>query len=83
MDPFAKRELGSSSLHLEQLSFGSAPLGNAWKLHDDGPAADTLRTAYDTGFRTYDTAPYYGFGLSEYRLAHALREKPRDSYGHL
>ena len=55
MDPFAKRQLGSSSLHVEQLSFGGAPLGNG-NSHDDGEAADTLRAAYDAGFRSsFDT----------------------------
>ena len=34
--------------------------------------------AYDAGIRLFDTAPLYGFGLSEHRVGAALRDKPRD-----
>ena len=30
--------------------------------------------------RYFDTAPFYGFGLSERRFGDFLRDKPRDSY---
>uniref|UniRef100_UPI0013D1F95E aldo/keto reductase n=2 Tax=Pseudomonadota TaxID=1224 RepID=UPI0013D1F95E len=40
----------------------------------------TLQTAWDAGIRYFDTAPFYGFGLSERRTGDFLRDKPRDSY---
>ena len=73
MDPFAKRKLGSASVYVEQLSFGAGELGDLWQVRDDRAAEDTIRAAYDAGLHTFDTSPYYGFGLSEYRLGHALR----------
>ncbi|TIT75860.1 MAG: aldo/keto reductase, partial [Mesorhizobium sp.] len=44
------------------------------------PAMETLQTAWDGGLRYFDTAPFYGFGLSERRTGDFLREKPRSSY---
>ena len=32
------------------------------------------------GMRYFDTAPYYGHGLSEARLGHSLRWKPRNEF---
>ncbi|MET0742849.1 MAG: aldo/keto reductase, partial [Microvirga sp.] len=43
----------------------------------DAEAARTLRGAWDAGFRYFDTAPVYGFGLSERRLGEAFRALPR------
>ena len=36
--------------------------------------------AWDAGLRYFDTAPFYGFGLSERRFGDFLRDKPRNSY---
>jgi D-threo-aldose 1-dehydrogenase len=36
--------------------------------------------AWDAGIRYFDTAPFYGFGLSERRMGDVLRGQPRDSY---
>ncbi|TIU21635.1 MAG: aldo/keto reductase, partial [Mesorhizobium sp.] len=44
------------------------------------PAMETLQTAWGSGLRYFDTAPFYGFGLSERRTGDFLREKPRSSY---
>lgn len=41
---------------------------------------ETLQAAWDAGLRYFDTAPFYGFGLSERRFGDFLRDKPRDSY---
>ena len=40
----------------------------------------TLNTSYDSGFRYYDTAPWYGHGLSEHRIGSLLRNKLREEY---
>lgn len=46
----------------------------------DAEAEATVRAAYDAGIRLFDTAPLYGFGLSEHRVGAALRDKPRESF---
>lgn len=46
----------------------------------DAEARAIVDTAWDLGIRYFDTAPYYGYTLSERRLGAALRERPRDSY---
>jgi len=40
---------------------------------DDAAAVATLRSALEGGIRYFDTAPFYGFGLSERRVGDAIR----------
>ncbi|MEX1827146.1 aldo/keto reductase [Luteibacter sp. CQ10] len=65
---------------LSPLAFGGAPVGNLYAEVPEVQALDTIRHAWDQGIRHFDTAPYYGFGLSESRLGTALAEVPRGSY---
>src|SRR5690348_3525115 len=65
---------------LPRLSFGGAPIGNLYAGVPDGDAIDTVRHALRLGIRHFDTAPYYGYGLSESRLGNALADLPRDDY---
>jgi D-threo-aldose 1-dehydrogenase len=60
------------------LGLGCAPLGNLFREVPDDQAIQTLRTAWDLGVRLFDTAPHYGLGLSERRLAELLAAVPRD-----
>ena len=60
-------------LKVTELGFGTAPLGNLFRPLPDAAARDTLAAAQTGGFAYYDTAPFYGFGLSERRLSDALR----------
>lgn len=39
-----------------------------------------LATAWEAGIRLFDTAPAYGNGLAEWRLGHALRQRPRGEF---
>lgn len=80
MDPIATRKLGSSPLRVTQLGFGSAPLSGFRGFIPEEEAGGTIRTAYDAGLRLFDTAPYYGYGRSEHRVGHVLRQLPRDSF---
>ena len=64
----ATRRLGNTSLALEALGFGCAPLGNLYHEISDRDATALTQAAWDAGFRYYDTAPHYGQGLSERRL---------------
>jgi D-threo-aldose 1-dehydrogenase len=60
--------------------FGAAGLGNLYRAVDDATARSTVHAAFEDDARYFDTAPFYGFGLSERRVGDALREFPRDSY---
>jgi D-threo-aldose 1-dehydrogenase len=80
MNPGDTRVLGKSGLAVTQLGFGGAPLGNMYRALSDAQAEATVRAAYDAGIRLFDTAPLYGFGLSEHRTGAALRDKPREGF---
>ncbi len=80
MKPQAKRKLGSSPLMVSQLGFGGAPLGDLYNNLTEADAAATIRAAHEAGLNLFDTAPFYGYGLSEHRFGHTLRQFPRDSF---
>ncbi|WP_217573094.1 aldo/keto reductase [Streptomyces sp. GbtcB7] len=63
-----------------RLGFGTAPLGNMFRAIPDEEAAATVDAAWDNGIRYFDTAPFYGAGLSEIRLGEALAGRPRDEF---
>jgi len=71
----ARRNLGKTGLTVTELGFGTAPLGNLFKPLPDTTARETLAAAEKVGFGYYDTAPFYGFGLSERRLGDSLRSR--------
>lgn len=54
------------------MGFGAAPLGNMFRNIPDEEAAATVETAWRQGTRFFDTAPFYGAGLSEIRLGKEL-----------
>jgi D-threo-aldose 1-dehydrogenase len=47
---------------------------------EERTAIDTVRSAFTSGIRLFDTAPLYGHGLSEHRIGEALRPYPRDDF---
>ena len=73
-------QLGKTQLSLTQLGFGGAPLGDLYAKLPESEALATVGTAYSEGIRLFDTSPFYGFGLSEHRFGHVLRQYPRDSF---
>ncbi|WP_329578991.1 aldo/keto reductase [Streptomyces sp. NBC_01361] len=72
--------MGIKSLLPGSLGFGTAPLGNMFRSIPDEEAAATVEAAWDQGIRYFDTAPFYGAGLSELRLGEVLAGRPRDEY---
>jgi D-threo-aldose 1-dehydrogenase len=74
--PLPSRRLGRTEIGVTTLGLGLAPLGNLYQAVSDEEARNTLDTAIKHGIRYFDTAPYYGFGLSERRAGDALRGKP-------
>jgi D-threo-aldose 1-dehydrogenase len=71
---------GNGGLSFTQLGFGAAPLGNLFRAISEADAQAVLEAAWTAGVRYFDTAPLYGLGLSETRINHFLRGKPRESY---
>jgi D-threo-aldose 1-dehydrogenase len=76
----ANRRVGGTALELPVLGFGSAHLGEMYNLVDEAQSRATLEAAWDGGVRFYDTAPWYGRGLSEHRIGGFLRTKPKSQY---
>ncbi|MEM5503375.1 MULTISPECIES: aldo/keto reductase [Shewanella] len=62
------------------LGFGTAPLGNMFRNIPEEEALNTVKAAWEQGVRYFDTAPFYGAGLSELRLGKALKEYNRDDF---
>jgi D-threo-aldose 1-dehydrogenase len=66
------RPLGRGGLAVGPLSFGTAPIGNLGRRVEDDESRGALAAAWQAGVRYYDTAPHYGLGLAERRLAEGL-----------
>jgi len=73
IQPLPVRSIGRTTLTVTELGFGTAPLGNLYRAVSDAQARDTATAAIEAGITYFDTAPYYGFGLSERRVGDALR----------
>ena len=69
-----------AELNFTELGFGAAPLGNLYRPHSNRQALDTFEAAWTAGIRYFDTAPFYGLGLSETRLGNFLYDKKRSDY---
>lgn len=73
MTDFARRVVGRTGLEVGVLGFGGAGIGNLYRVLREQDALDAVRESYAAGVRYFDTAPYYGFGLSEQRVGTTLR----------
>ena len=72
--------VGATDLLLPPFGLGTGPLGNLYSVIPDSLASATLESAWSSGVRFYDTAAWYGRGLSELRLGAFLRSKDRREY---
>ena len=70
--------LGRGDVAVTRLALGCAPLAGLYAPVEEAEARATVDAAWDAGVRAFDTAPLYGFGVSEQRVGAALRERPRD-----
>lgn len=74
MNPgLARRTVGRTGLEIGTLGFGGAGIGNLYRVLDDADANAAVSESYASGVRYFDTAPFYGFGLSESRIGATLR----------
>ena len=76
----ARRRVGVTALQLPVFGFGSAHIGELYSLVPEADSQATLQAAWNAGVRYYDTAPWYGRGLSEHRLGGFLRTLPRGEF---
>ena len=71
-----RRTLGRTAMTLPTLGFGAAPIGNLYRPLPEEQAQAAVAQALAEGIDYFDTAPHYGFGLSEQRLGPALAGRP-------
>lgn len=74
------REIRATGVAPTELGFGGGGLGELFVKVSDEQADATLQAAWDGGVRFYDSAPFYGAGLSEHRVGRFLRERPRGDF---
>lgn len=75
-----RRRVGLTNLSLPSFGFGSAHLGGMYHRVTEEQARATLQAAWTGGIRYYDSAPFYGRGLSEHRIGSFLLDQPRDEF---
>ena len=75
-----ERKFGRTGLVVTDMGFGAAPIGNFLKPISEEVSDAMVNRAWAAGIRYFDTAPLYGHGLSELRLGHSLRWRPRDQF---
>lgn len=73
-------ELGRTGLRTSRLGLGLASLGGMFAAVPQQQAVATIDRAWELGVRLFDTAPVYGYGLSEQRAGLALRGRPRADF---
>lgn len=73
------RKLGDSELSVSAVTFGAWAAGGwMWGGTERSEAVNAIRTAYDLGVTSIDTAPVYGQGTSEEIVGEAIKDIPRD-----
>ena len=72
-EPSDTRAIPRTALRVCQLGVGAIPFGSLAPGENDATVAATFAAQHDAGLRYFDTAPFYGIGLSEHRLGACLR----------
>lgn len=70
------RKLGKSDIEVSPVILGTWALGGwLWGGTEKNKAEQAINASIDTGINCIDTAPVYGFGLSEELVGHSIRGK--------
>lgn len=77
MQPEQRKPVGATGLQISQFGVGGTAFGNIYSAIEDTQANATVDAAIEAGLNYFDTAPLYGFGLSETRLGQALTHHSR------
>lgn len=80
MTPIATRRLRRTTASLSVLGFGGGAIGELWNPIPERQAMETVNAAHAAGISYFDTAPWYGRGLSEHRIGSALHGVDRSSF---
>jgi aryl-alcohol dehydrogenase-like predicted oxidoreductase len=73
------RKLGDTDLSISAITFGAWAAGGwMWGGNDDKEAIEAMKTGYDMGMTSIDTAPIYGQGKSEELVGQAIKGIQRD-----
>lgn len=75
-----RNQVGKTSLSIPSFGLGTAHFGGMYHRVSGETAHETMQAAWDAGVRLYDSAPWYGRGLSELRTGGFLIDKPRDEF---
>ncbi|MDM1510952.1 aldo/keto reductase [Myroides odoratimimus] len=68
------RKLGNTDLELSAITYGAFAIGgNMWGGNEQKDSIESVRASIDNGVTTLDTAPFYGFGLSEEMIGQAIK----------
>jgi len=74
-----KKTLGQSDLNASTIIFGAWAIGGwKWGGTDAKASIDAIRAALDSGVNCIDTAPVYGFGVSEELVGEAIKGRARE-----
>ena len=72
------RKLGNTDLALSTITYGAFAIGGTmWGGNEKKDSISAIHASLDNSVTTLDTAPFYGFGLSEELIGEALRGKDR------
>ncbi|KUY26616.1 aldo/keto reductase [Elizabethkingia ursingii] len=68
------RKLGNTDLELSAITYGAFAIGgNMWGGNEKKDSIESVRASIDNDVTTLDTAPFYGFGLSEEMIGEAIK----------
>jgi aryl-alcohol dehydrogenase-like predicted oxidoreductase len=73
------RQLGNSDLKISPVMLGTWAIGGwLWGGTEKNKSEDAILTSIDSGINCIDTAPAYGFGLSEEIVGRAIKHRNRE-----
>ncbi|CAM3656670.1 aldo/keto reductase [Sphingobacterium prati] len=68
------RKLGNTDLELSAITYGAFAIGgNMWGGNEQKDSIASVQASIENGITTLDTAPFYGFGLSEKMIGEAIK----------
>lgn len=68
------RKLGTSNLELSAITYGAFAMGGTmWGGTERKDSVESVKASIDSGVTTIDTAPFYGYGLSEEMIGEAIQ----------
>ena len=73
-----REKVGLQGLEVTRLGLGGTTFGNLYSALDEQEGLDVIDASYMAGVRYFDTAPLYGYGMSETKMGPGLARYNRD-----